>query len=66
MRRSGPKYQVGDHYFMRVSFKSLAPNDEVVVTDVTKKRKDTYFEVRDINGNIVTDVYYKDVRKRPR
>lgn len=66
MRRTGPKYQVGDHYFMKVSFKSLAPNDEVVVTKVDKKRKHTYFEVTNIKGQTVTDVSYKDVRKRPR
>lgn len=64
--KRGPKYKVGDRYYMRKSYKGLAPNAEVVIVRVDKKGRHTWVDVQDVNGTITEKVPVIKLRKRAR
>lgn len=67
MTRNGPKYQVGDSYYMKAPVGTLQPNEAVEIVCVhDKKKKRTFVDVQDINGKIFEKVSVKKLRKRPR
>ncbi|MCM1193582.1 MAG: hypothetical protein NC123_11445 [Butyrivibrio sp.] len=63
MARSGGKYQVNDHWFMRRSYKGLHENEEVILTKVYMKGRKTFMDVHNIDGKEVKRISFRMLKK---